>query len=133
MEEKDMLNSHEEIIHKNILPRLDVVEKAQAAFQQEVATIKSDLMGVQRGQAQLELTVMKDGKETRDMLKQFVNHVLDQDKQESQAKLEDKKAETQSKIEARKARWEIIGKVTVVLAGSGSIIYAWIELLKDKL
>lgn len=111
-----MLNSHEEIIHKNILPRLDVVEKAQAAFQQEVATIKSDLMGVQRGQAQLEVTVMKDGKETRDMLKQFVTHVLTQDQKE-----------TDAEIENRKTKWEIVGKVAVALVGSGGLLFLFVE------
>lgn len=111
-----MLNSHEEIIHKNILPRLDVLEEAQNAFRQEVATMKSDLMGVQRGQAQLEVTVMKDGKETRDMLKQFVTHVLTQDEKE-----------TAAEIENRKAKWEIVGKVAVALVGSGGLLFLIVE------
>jgi hypothetical protein len=111
-----MLNSHEEIIHKNILPRLDVLEEAQNAFRQEVTLLKSDLMGVQRGQAQLEVTVMKDGKETRALLKQFVTHVLGQDEKE-----------TQAEIDRGKQKWEIIGKVAVALVGSGGLLYLVVE------
>lgn len=117
-----MLKSHEELIHGNILPRLEVVEKAQAAFQQEVTNMKADLMGVQRGQAQLEVTVMKDGKETRALLKKFVDHVLDQDT-----------VETQAEIENTKKKWEIIGKVVVTALGSGGFIYALVEIIGSKL
>lgn len=113
-----MLKSHEEIIHGNILPRLDVLEEAQNAFRQEVTLLKSDLMGVQRGQAQLEVTVMKDGKETRSMLKQFVNHVLEQDTME-----------TQAEIDRSKHMWEILGKIAVTLFGGGGIVYLIVETI----
>lgn len=95
-----MLEKHEKEIHDNILPRLEAVEKAQAEFQKEVANIKTDLMGVQKGQKELELTVMKDGKETRELLKPFADHVLRQVEFDAQSEkdLEMKKMDTREKI-----------------------------------
>lgn len=95
-----MLDKHEKEIQENILPRLEAVEQAQAAFQKEVANIKTDLMGVQKGQAQLELTVMKDGRETRELLKPFADHVLKQVEFEAQSEkdLKMKKMDTREKI-----------------------------------
>jgi hypothetical protein len=100
LEGLEMLEKHEKEIHDNILPRLEAVEKAQAEFQKEVATIKTDLMGVQKGQKELELTVMKDGKETRELLKPFADHVLKQVEFDAQSEkeLKMKKMDTREKV-----------------------------------
>lgn len=76
------------------------LQHAQEKFQIEVADFKKDLVGVQKGQAQLELTVMKDGKETRDLLKPFADHVLKQAEFDAQAEkdIKIKKMDTREKI-----------------------------------
>lgn len=134
-----MLNSHETIINENILPRLKAVEEGMAAFQQEVSNIKTDLMGVQKGQAQLEITLLKEGQlnreimnENKELTNRLLTHVLNKDEKESQAEIEEKKADQQSKIEARKAKWEILGKIFAVLAGSGSILYLIVEAVSKQ-
>lgn len=117
-----MLKSHEELIHGNILPRLDVMEKEHKAFREEVTTMKSDLMGVQRGQAQLEVTVMKDGQETRALLKQFVDHYFKQDSDEAQA-------EKDLKIKRLEARQNIM---TAIFGAGGlaGVVSAIVALMK---
>ncbi|WP_409295193.1 hypothetical protein V1498_18190 [Peribacillus sp. SCS-26] len=45
---------------------------------QEISSLQKELMGVQKGQKELELTVMKDRKETTEQLRPFVDHVLRQ-------------------------------------------------------
>ena len=128
MEAKDMekkVFEHDEVIRGNILPRLDKVESVQAQFQQEVAAIKNDLMNVQngqvsleKGQKELELTMIKEGQlnreimnENKDLSSKLLNHVLGKDKRESQAE-----------IDSKKQKWELIGKISVALLGTGGLI-----------
>jgi hypothetical protein len=80
-EELDMLNKHEEIIQHDILPRLEKVEKAQMNFNRQVEEIKNS-------QKNLELTVMKDGQETRGILNKFVDHYFETDREKLAAKRE---------------------------------------------
>ncbi|WP_423408011.1 hypothetical protein AABM38_20415 [Heyndrickxia sp. MSNUG] len=134
MEEKDMLNSHEVIINENILPRLKAVEDVTVAVQQEMANLKNDLLGVQKGQKELEVTLLKEGQlnrqimtENKELTNKLLTHVLAKDEKETQAEIDERKAENQSKIETRKAKWELIGKISVTLLSSGSIIYLIFE------
>lgn len=123
MEENELLKSHDMIIHENILPRLKAVEDVTVAVQQEMANLKTDLMGVQKGQKELEVTLLKEGQlnreimnENKELTNKLLNHVLGKDEKETQAEIDDKKA-----------KWELIGKVTVTLLSSGSIIYLIFE------
>ncbi len=113
-EHKEQLQQHGEVIHQDILPRLEILEKEHLVFKQEMTSIKTDLIGVQKGQKDLEVTVMKDGKETRELLKPFADHVLKQVEYE---------AETDREIQIKKL--DLKGKVTVALygaIGSGGIV-----------
>ena len=101
------ISEHDEVINNNILPRLKIVEEMQVNFGGEVAALKTDLAKVQTGQANLEkgqkdleLTVMKDGKETRDLLKPFADHVLNQAEFDARTKKEVaiKKMDTREKV-----------------------------------
>ncbi|UAW07786.1 hypothetical protein PVJ1_00052 [Psychrobacillus phage PVJ1] len=73
-----IVENHDKTINENILPRVEALEKEHLVFKQEMSALKTDLIGVQKGQKDLEVTVMKDGKETRDLLKPFADHVLSQ-------------------------------------------------------
>jgi hypothetical protein len=97
---ENKLIEHDEVIHKNVIPRLDALELEHVQFKQEMASLKTDLRGVQMGQKDLELTVMKDGKETRDLLKPFADHVLKQVEFEAQTEkdIAIKKMDTREKI-----------------------------------
>ncbi|AMW99196.1 hypothetical protein [Rummeliibacillus stabekisii] len=106
-EHEVQLQQHGEVIHQDILPRLEILEKEHLVFKQEMTSIKSDLMGVQKGQKDLEVTVMKDGKETRELLKPFADHVLKQVEYE---------AETEREIQIKKL--DLKGKVTVAIYGA---------------
>ncbi|HCG4535573.1 TPA: hypothetical protein NJY08_004418 [Salmonella enterica subsp. enterica serovar Typhi str. AG3] len=94
------LESHEKAIHENILPRLEGLEKEHMIFKQEISLLRTDLVSVQKGQKDLELTVMKDGKETRDLLKPFADHVLQQAQfgAQSEKEIAIKKMDTREKI-----------------------------------
>lgn len=94
------LESHEKAINAEILPRLELLEKEQLVFKQEMTSLKSDLLSVQKGQTELELTVMKDGNQTRDLLKPFADHVLKLAEFEAQSEkdIAIKKMDTREKI-----------------------------------
>lgn len=80
------VSEHDELINENILPRLDKVEKSQAANDSELEDVKAELQGiksevtaVRSAQSSLELTVLKDGAQTRDLLNRFVDHYFTSD------------------------------------------------------
>lgn len=117
-----MLNEHEEIIHKNILPRLQMLEENDIKFSEEMANIKEDLEKVQKGQTELqkgqkdlEITVMKDGKETRELLKPFADHYLNQVAAKDQAQKE-------IKIKKMDVREKVIVSIAGALFGTGGLI-----------
>ncbi|WP_150284174.1 hypothetical protein [Rummeliibacillus sp. TYF-LIM-RU47] len=105
---EEQLHQHGEVIQQDILPRLEILEKEHLVFKQEMTSIKSDLIGVQKGQKEVEVTVMKDGKETRELLKPFADHVLKQVEYE---------AETEREIQIKK----LDGKDKVIVALCGAL------------
>lgn len=112
-------------INEGILPRLEVLEKEHLEFKQEMTSFKSDLIGVQKGQKELELTVMKDGKETRDLLKPFADHVLRQVEFEAQTEKEVVIKKLDRKEKAVMAFWGAVGT-----GGLATIVAAIIALLQ---
>ena len=115
-EDINMLQRHEEIIHRDILPRLDRFEKAQLDFSNQVESIKSSQTG-------LELTVMKDGQETRGLLNKFVDHffALDKDKIVTNERITLKRFSSKEKIALA---------VIAAIAGSGGLIAAIATLIE---
>lgn len=99
-EQGKTLEDHDRTINIEILPRLELLEKEQLVFKQEMTSLKSDLLSVQKGQTELELTVMKDGNQTRDLLKPFADHVLKQAEFEAQSEkdIAIKRMDTREKI-----------------------------------
>lgn len=112
------VEAHEKAIHDNILPRLEGLEKEHMLFKQEMTSFKTELMSVQKGQKDLELTVMKDGKETRDLLKPFADHVLRQVEfgAQSEKDIAIKKMDTREKILTALFGGGIAGIITAVVA-----------------
>lgn len=72
---RQMLTEHDKAIKEDILPR---IEKLEQSFE----IMKTDLGKVKEGQSSLELTVMKDGQQTRDLLNKFVDHFFKKDEAE---------------------------------------------------
>lgn len=106
-------------INENILPRLEILEKEHMAFKQEVTSLKADMANVQKGQKDLEVTVMKDGKETRDLLKPFADHALKQMEFDAQAKKEIAIKKLDNKDKATVALYGAIGSggIVTIIAG----------------
>lgn len=118
------LENHGEAIDKldyavnvDIFPRLESLEREQLQFKQE-------MLNVQKGQKELELTVMKDGQQTRELLGKFVDHYFGTD---------DKKLMIKEKVTMRRlSRSEkIILGFFAILGGSGGVIAGLITLF-DK-
>lgn len=109
------VEAHNEAIHGNILPRLQQVEETQKLFTMQLSELQSNMQKVQTGQANLELTVMKDGQATRDLLNKFVDHFFTKDKQEAQIeeRITIAKLSTKEKI--------IVGIFGAIGAGGGII------------
>lgn len=139
-EELDMLNRHDELIHHDILPRLEKVEKAQMDFstQAEVITgqvkeVTVQVAEIKSSQTNLELTVMKDGQETRGILNKFVDHYFAADKERLQTERDVIHVDERITLKRFSTREKIVLGVVGAFAGSGGIlagIAALIQFLK---
>lgn len=120
-----IVEGHDKTINENILPRLEGLEKEHLVFKQEMTALKSDIVGMQKGQKELEVTVMKDGQQTRDLLGKFVDHYFGTD---------DKKLMMNEKVTMKRlSRSEkIILGFFAILGGSGGVIAGLITIM-DKL
>lgn len=114
------VEAHGELINKDILPRLGEVEKKQEEFSSfkeemktEITSMKANLEGIKGNLTGMELTILKDGAQTRDiLLNRFVDHYFDAD---GKAMMTKEKV-TLTKIGAKEKIWlAIIG----LLAGGG--------------
>lgn len=123
-EQGKTLENHGEAIDKldhavnvDIFPRLESLDREQLQFKQE-------MLNVQKGQKELELTVMKDGQQTRELLGKFVDHYFGTD---------DKKLMIKEKVTMKRlSRSEkIILGFFAILGGSGGVIAGLITLI-DK-
>lgn len=114
-EEKSMINRHDELIHHDILPRLEKVEKAQMDFNNQVQEIKSS-------QTNLELTVMKDGQETRGILNKFVDHYFAADNQRMQAQSDVIHRDERITLKRFSTREKIVLGIVGAFAGTGGIL-----------
>lgn len=111
---------HDELFHEEVLPRLKKLEEVQEEFRVEIGKITAS-------QTSLELTVMKDGQQTRDLLGRFVDHYFgtDDKKLVMKEKFTLKRLSTTEKI--------IVGFI-VALGGSGGIlagIAAVVQMIKN--
>lgn len=88
-----MLQEHDEIIKMDIMPRLRQVEQAQVDTKYQIDKI-------QNSQQSLELAVLKDGQETRNILNRFMDHFFytDKEKIKSDAKVTLKRLSTKEKV-----------------------------------
>ena len=111
---------HDELFHEEVLPRLKKLEEVQEEFRVEIGKITAS-------QTSLELTVMKDGQQTRDLLGRFVDHYFDTD---------NKKLVMKEKVTLKQLslRAKILLGLIAVLGGSGGIlagVAAVIEIIKN--
>lgn len=118
---------HEELFHDEVLPRLKKVEEVQEDFRLEMAEFRVEIGKITASQTSLELTVMKDGQQTRDLLGKFVDHYFSTD---------DKKLTTKEKVTLKQLslRAKILLGLIAVLGGSGGIlagVAAVVEIIKN--
>ncbi|MFS0591704.1 hypothetical protein AB1L05_08890 [Cytobacillus horneckiae] len=97
-------------------------------FQEEVSNLKTDLAKLRTGQSELELTVLKGNEGTRELIQEnkeitnkLLNHVLGTSEQELQAE-----------IHQKKQAWELLGKVSAAVVGSGGLLYLIVEAFITK-
>jgi len=107
---------HDELFHEEVLPRLKKLEEVQEEFRVEIGKITAS-------QTSLELTVMKDGQQTRDLLGRFVDHYFGTD---------DKKLVMNEKVTMKRlSRTEkIILGFFAILGGSGGVIAGVITIME---
>lgn len=115
--EGEMLEEHEKILKENVLPRLDKMENVQESFADQVTNISGQVSEISEQvstikstQQSLELTVMKDGQVTRDLLTQFVNHYFEKD---------NRKYESEEKVTL--AKLSVKEKVLISIFGAGGL------------
>ena len=135
-----MLERHDELIHHDIIPRLEKVEKAQMDFstQAEVITgqvkeVTVQVAEIKSSQTNLELTVMKDGQETRSILNKFVDHYFATDKERLQTERDVIHVDERITLKRFSTREKIVLGIVGAFAGSGGIlagIAALIQFLK---
>lgn len=113
----ESIDKLDQAVNNEIFPRLESLEREQLQFKQE-------MLNVQKGQKELELTVMKDGQQTRELLGRFVDHYFGTD---------DKKLMMNEKVTMKRlSRTEkIVLGFFAILGGSGGVIAGLITLF-DK-
>lgn len=114
---------HDELLHEDVLPRLKKVEEVQEEFKLEIAEFKLEIAKITASQNSLELTVMKDGQQTRDLLGRFVDHYFGTD---------DKKLVMSEKVTMKKlSRTEkLLLGFFAILGGSGGAIAGTIKIIE---
>lgn len=110
-----MLERHEQLIHRDIIPRLEELEKAQMTFNNQVQEIKSS-------QTNLELTVMKDGQETRGILNKFVDHYFASDNQRLATQRDVIHRDERITLKRFSTREKIVLGIVGAFAGTGGIL-----------
>lgn len=121
-EELQMLERHDELIHHDILPRLEKVEKAQIDVSAQVQAITNQVTEIKSSQTSLELTVMKDGQETRGILNKFVDHYFATDKERMAHQRDVIHVDERITLKRFSTREKIVLGVVGALAGSGGIL-----------
>lgn len=108
----EAIDKLDQAVNNEIFPRLEILEREQLQFKQE-------MLNVQKGQKDLEVTVMKDGKETRELLKPFADHALKQMEFDAQTKKEIAIKKLDNKDKATVALYGAIGSggVVTIIAG----------------
>lgn len=117
-----MLERHDELIHHDILPRLEKVEKGLVDFSTQVETIANQVSEIKSSQTNLELTVMKDGQETRGILNKFVDHYFAADNQRMQAQSDVIHRDERITLKRFSTREKIVLGIVGAFAGSGGIL-----------
>ncbi|MBD8013900.1 hypothetical protein [Planococcus wigleyi] len=122
------VEEHGLLINENILPRLEKVENIQNETKSELKDVKTEIQGVKtevtavrNAQSSMELTVLKDGQHTRDLLNQFVNHYFATDGKvlESQEKM----MESKEKVTLRKlSKSEKISIAFIGMLSGGGLV-----------
>lgn len=117
-----MLERHDELIHHDILPRLEKVEKAQVDFSTQVQTIADQVQDIKSSQTNLELTVMKDGQETRGILNKFVDHYFAADNQRMETQRDVIHRDERITLKRLSTREKIVLGIVGAIAGSGGVL-----------
>lgn len=108
----ESINILDQAVNNEIFPRLESLEREQLQFKQE-------MLNVQKGQKELEVTVLKDGNATRDLLKPFADHVLKQAELDAQSEKEIAIKKLDNRAKATVAMYGAIGSgglITIVSA-----------------
>lgn len=128
-----MLERHDELIHHDILPRLEKVEKAQVDFSTQVQSIAGQVQEIKSSQTNLELTVMKDGQETRGILNKFIDHYFAVDNERLATQRDVLHKDERITLKKLSAREKIVLGIVGALAGSGGVlagVAAVLQILK---
>ncbi|PID03939.1 hypothetical protein CSV67_00195 [Sporosarcina sp. P2] len=103
-----MLERNGELIHHDFPPRLEKINNAQRDFNTRVEAVKGKVTEIKSSQTNLELTVMKDGKETRGILNKFVNYYFSADKQPLQTERDVIRVDERITLESLSLREKIV-------------------------
>lgn len=117
-----MLERHDELIHHDILPRLEKVEKAQLDFSTQVQSIAGQVQEIKSSQTNLELTVMKDGQETRGILNKFIDHYFAVDNERLATQRDVLHRDERITLKRFSTREKIVLGIVGAFAGSGGIL-----------
>lgn len=129
-EELTMLERHDELIHHDILPRLEKVEKAQVDVSAQVQAITNQVTEIKASQTSLELTVMKDGQETRGILNKFVDHYFSSDNERLATQRDVIHRDERITLKRFSTREKIVLGIVGAFAGTGGILAGVAGLLQ---
>lgn len=121
-EAQSMLERHDNLIHHEILPRLEEVERFQMKITTQVESIAKEVSDMKTSQQSLELTVMKDGQETRGILTKFMDHYFAMDKESMLNSRDVIHRDERITLKRLSTKEKIILGIVSAIAGSGGLI-----------
>lgn len=124
-EELDMLESHDELIHHDILPRLEKVEKAQVSFNKQVEDIKVS-------QTDLQLTVMRESREMQSTSKEQGDRMLSLVEGAMSYQSNNDKLDHELRMHKINTWTNVFLKILAGLTAAGGIGYLVIQHLLEK-
>lgn len=115
------IEEHDELIHKDIFPRLKHVEQQQHEYNQQLLELKQNLANVTLSTTDLKNTVIGQGNDQKVLLNRLLDHVLVVDKDAKDIKGKVTLAKTKADKEIAIKRLSTKEAILVALFSGGAV------------
>lgn len=129
-EESTLYEKLDNQVQKDVIPRLEAVEKQQQEYNLQLSSLKNDLHGVTLSQQDVKNTVTQYGQDHKNTLDKLLNHILSKDKIVANTESQVAIVKTQNEGQFKIAQLGFKEKVIATLFGAGGL-YGIFTAVKD--